>query len=184
MVAVGPGEQVSQRPGGVVGPDDQRLGRGVEVGGEAGWQVAGRGAVGEVVADGGRAALGAQALGGGVGGDLAADEEDEPVGQVLGLVDVVGGQHDGGAGGGQVLDRRPRPAAGFGVEPGGRLVEEEDLGAADDADGHVDPAALTPGEGADAGLGVVGQVDQFEDLARPAGGSGRARRTWPGCRGR
>ena len=71
--------------------------------------------------------------------------------------------------------RGPRSPPGFGVEPGGRLVEEQDLGPADDADGDVDPAALAAREGADPGLGVVGQVDQLEDLA-----DGPRRRVEPG----
>ena len=37
-------------------------------------------------------------------------------------------------------------AACLGVETGGRLVEEEQLGPADDADGDVEAAALPTGE--------------------------------------
>jgi hypothetical protein len=122
-----------------------------------------------VVAEGGRAAPGAESVGGGVGDDLAAGQEDEPVGQVVGFVDVVGGEHDGGAGGGEVLHRGPRSAPGFGVESGGGFVEEQDLGSANDPDGHVDPAALTAREDSHAGLGVVGEVHHFEDLTDSAG---------------
>ena len=165
MVAVGPAEQVPQRCGDVLGADDERVAVAVEVAGEGGRQVGEGGAVGESVADGGRPALGAEPLGSGVGDDPPGGEQDQPVGEVVGLVDVVGGEHDGGAGRGQVLDRGPRPPAGFGVEPGGRLVEEQHLGPADDPDGDVDPAALPAREGADPGLGVVDEVDQFEDLA-------------------
>src|SRR5580658_6008243 len=87
---------------------------------------------------------------------------------MFGLVDVVGGENDGGAGGGEVLDRGPGPAAGFGVEPGGRLVQEQDLGATDDPDGDVDSAALSARESTDIGVRVLAQIDQIEDLAHRA----------------
>jgi hypothetical protein len=54
-----------------------------------------------------------------------------------------------------------------GVEPGRGLVQEQNVGAADDADGDIDAAALAAREGAYPGVGVIGQVDQFEDLANP-----------------
>ena len=103
-------------------------------------------------------ALGAEPFRRGVGDDPPAGQEDQPVGEVVGLVDVVGGKHHRRAGGGQVLHRGPRPPAGFGIEPGGRLVQEQDLGPTDDPDRDIDPAPLTSGQGADAGLGVVDEV--------------------------
>ena len=83
---------------------------------------------------------------GALGDDPAVGEHRQPVGQCLGLVEVVGGEQDRGALGGQRPDQVPELAAGLRVEPGRRLVEEEQLGAADDAERHVHPAALAAGQ--------------------------------------
>lgn len=60
--------------------------------------------------------------------------------------------------------------ADLGVEAGRGLVEEEQLGPADDAEGDVDAATLSARELADADLGLVGETDRGDglvDVARP-----------------
>src|SRR5690606_41030458 len=82
-----------------------------------------------------------------VGDDPAAREDEDAVGQFLRLVQVVRGEQDGGVlQVGQAVHQVVEVPAGLGVEPGGRLVEEEQFGTADDADRDVESAALAPGE--------------------------------------
>ena len=60
----------------------------------------------------------------------------------------------------QVVELAPR----LRVEAGRRLVQEQQLGPADDADGHVQPAALPAGERADPLARVLGQADRLDQL--------------------
>jgi hypothetical protein len=92
-----------------------------------------------------------------------ADHAD-PVGQVLGLVQVVGGEQHRGALVPQSADEVPELAAHLRVEAGGGLVQEQQLGAADDAEGDVEAAALASGEQAGAAAALVGQADGLDDL--------------------
>ena len=62
------------------------------------------------------------------------------------LLEVVGGEQDRGAARLQLLDELPELAPRLGVEAGGGLVEEQQLGAADDAERDVEPAALPAGQ--------------------------------------
>jgi hypothetical protein len=64
----------------------------------------------------------------------------------------VGGEQDGGAVVFERPDELPELASGLGVEAGRRLVEEEQLGVADDAESDVDAASLAAGELADERL--------------------------------
>jgi hypothetical protein len=101
----------------------------------------------------------------GVGQDPPTGQHQHAVGQPLGLLQVVGGQHHGGAGGGQALDRRPGLAPRHRVQAGRRLVQEQQLRPADDAQADVDTAALAARQLADPGVGLGGQVDQLQQLA-------------------
>jgi hypothetical protein len=100
-------------------------------------------------------------------GDLqhpAAGDDPYPVGQLFGLVEVVGGEQHRRAEGAQLPDERPELPPRLGVEPGGRLVEEQQLRAADDAQSDLQPSALPTRQPASAGAGVVGEADEFEHL--------------------
>ena len=59
--------------------------------------------------------------------DLALVDDADPVGHLLRLVDVVGGEDDGDAGFAQRADHPPHVLAQLHVDAGGRLVEEEYL---------------------------------------------------------
>src|SRR5690606_8181919 len=59
--------------------------------------------------------------------EAALVDDRDPVGHLLGLLDVVGGQDDGDAGIAQAPDDLPHVAAQFHVDAGRRLVEEEYL---------------------------------------------------------
>jgi hypothetical protein len=69
----------------------------------------------------------------------AVVDDGDPVGEPVGLLQVLGGQQHGSAGVHQVAEQRPQvPAAGR-VQPGGGLVQEQHLGPADQAGGQVQP---------------------------------------------
>ncbi len=63
-----------------------------------------------------------------------------------------------------VRDEVPELAARLGVEAGRRLVQEEQLGAADDAERDVEATALPAGEVAAAGAALLGEPDRLDDL--------------------
>ncbi len=96
--------------------------------------------------------------------DAAVVDDHDAVGEVLGLVEVVGREQDRGTQRAQALDELPGPAPGRGVEARGGLVEEEQLGVADDAEGKVEPPPLPAGEGPHPGVGLLVQPGEGEHL--------------------
>lgn len=97
------------------------------------------------------------------------------IGEFLGLFEVVGGEHDGGAVAGEIAHQFPAPPAGSGVESGGRLVEEENIGRADDAEREIDSSLLPTRKTGDAFVELVGKFDHLDDLVdAPATGIRRA----------
>ena len=84
------------------------------------------------------------------GDEPPVDHDRDAVGQRLRLVHEVGGEEDGLAERAEVLDRRPGLAAGGRVEAGGRLVEEEQVGVADEREREVEAAPLAAREQLDA----------------------------------
>src|ERR1700736_2957225 len=73
--------------------------------------------------------------------DRALVQDRDPVGEVLGLVEVLGRQEHGRAAVSEVLDYLPDLNAALGVEAAGRLVEEDDPRVADQAHGDVEATA-------------------------------------------
>jgi hypothetical protein len=89
------------------------------------------------------------------------------------FLQVVGGQDHGGARLQQVADQPPGAAPALGVQPGGGLVQEQDLGAAEDGHGQVETALLPDDELFDPNVRPVAQVDKVERLCdRPRRGQG------------
>lgn len=83
--------------------------------------------------DGGRRGLApAQRRGRPLGDDAPARDHRQTAREGFGLVEVVGGEQDGRAVTCQGPHEVPELASGLWVEPGCRLVEEEQLGVADD----------------------------------------------------
>jgi hypothetical protein len=103
--------------------------------------------------------------------DKAAVVDDgDPVGELVGLLQVLGGQQHGGAGVHQLADQRPQvPAAGR-VQPGSGLVQEQHLRAADQAGGQVEPSAHAARVGLDLPVGGLSQADARQQLAGAAAG--------------
>ena len=99
-----------------------------------------------------------------LGDDPAAVDDPDVVGELVGLLQVLGGEEDGRA---LVVQRPhllPDRLAADRVEAGGRLVEEEDAGLVDQRRGEVE-AALHPARvAADPAVGRRGQVDPLEQI--------------------
>ena len=104
--------------------------------------------------------------GGALGDDPAAVDDGDPVGQAVGLLEVLRGEEDRHAvAPTSSVDDLPHRLAAARVEPGGRLVEEDHRRVADEARGEVEPAAHAAGVGGDAPA-----------ARRPSGRSARAAR--------
>ena len=65
----------------------------------------------------------------------------------------------------QALDLVPQLGARLGVQAGGRLVEEQDLGAVDEAHRQVEPALHAARVGLGLAVGGVGEAEALERLA-------------------
>jgi hypothetical protein len=114
--------------------------------------------------------LAGELVGAAVGDDLAAGQDEDPVGQLLRLVEVVGGEQDRGVlEVGQHVYEVVEPAPCLRVEAGGRFVEEQQFGPADQADRNVEPAALAARQRADPLLGVLRQPDRTDELVDGVG---------------
>ena len=118
------------------------------------------------------------------GDDAAVVDDDDVVGQALGLVQVLGGQQQRRAPLDQVLEHRPQLGAGAGIETGRGLVEEQDLGVGHERGGQVEAPAHAPGVARGHPVGRVDQRELLEQASglRPStpgdrtGGAGRASR--------
>ena len=86
----------------------------------------------------------------------------------VGLVQVLGGEQHRGAFGDPAFDRLPEADAAARVEPGGRLVEEEDRRPGDQGGGEVEAAAHPARVGADEAVGGFVEVEALQQL----GGAG------------
>ena len=73
-------------------------------------------------------------------------DDDDPVGESVGLVEVVGRQDDRLAAALEAADLVPEGSSGRRVEADGRLVEEERVGIAADGEREVDALALAARE--------------------------------------
>ena len=111
--------------------------------------------------------LGAGQLGGRALGDHpAAVDDHDVVGELLGLVHVVGGEHHRHPRGAQLADQVPAGVPGLRVHARGRLVEEHQLGTADHGGGEGEPLLLPAGEPAVRRAGVVGEAEPVEQRVR------------------
>jgi hypothetical protein len=94
-------------------------------------------------------------------------QQRDPVGQLVRLLQVLGGQEDRDPAGHQVADQLPHGAAAAGVQAGGGLVQEGDPRLADQAHGQVEAAPHAPGVGRGRLAGRRGQVEPLQQLGRP-----------------
>ena len=101
-------------------------------------------------------------------------EHGDPVGELVGLVQVLRGEEDRHAAGDQLADDLPHRAPAARVEPGGRLVEEDDPRVADQRHGQVEPAPHAAGVGRGGLLRRVREVEPVEQLGGAAPALGPA----------
>ena len=125
---------------------------------------------------------------GALGDDPAVVDDGDAVGELVGLVEVLRREQHGGALGDEHPHDLPHLVAAAGVEAGGRLVEEQQVGRHDDAGGDVEPAAHATRVLLHQAVGGVGEPEGVEQLAGPLarGPRGEARaagRAAPGSPG-
>ncbi len=108
--------------------------------------------------------LGLQRVRRAFGDDPAAVDDCHVVGELVGLLEVLGGEEDRRA---FVIERPhllPDRLAADRVEAGGRLVEEEHPWLVDQRRGEVEPALHPARVAADAAVGGRGEVDPLEQV--------------------
>ena len=91
-----------------------------------------------------------------------AGHDHHLVGQVLGLGELVGGEHDARAAGPLIGHHLPDDQPPFGVHAGGGLVQEQDLGSADQRERQAEPLLLPAGEPAPRGPGHRAECHEVE----------------------
>ena len=99
-----------------------------------------------------------------VGEEAAVGDVGEPM-TAFGFVHVMGGDQNGEALGGELMDLLPEIAAGLGIDAGGGFVEEQELGLMDEAGGEGE--ALFPAAGELTGelLAAFEETEAFEGVA-------------------
>ena len=102
--------------------------------------------------------------------DLAVVDDDQPVAEPGGLLHVVGREHDTQAAGLELLQPVPDLVTGLGVEPRGRLVQDQQFGAIDEGARQGEPADHAAREIHDFGAAAVGKRKEVEQLVCPGPG--------------
>ncbi len=110
---------------------------------------------------------GLELVAGALGDDLAVVDNRDAVGELVGLVQVLGGQQHGGARGHQRAHDLPNLVAAARVQTGGGFVEEDQLGGDHDAGRDVDPPPHATGIGLHLPSASFGQTERVEQLGRP-----------------
>ena len=103
-----------------------------------------------------------------LGDDPAVVDDRDMVGKPVGLLEVLGRQHERRAGVDEHPQLVPQLVAAPRVQAGRRLVEEQDDRVGDERRGEVEPAAHAARVGAGQVVGGVGEAEALEQL----GGAG------------
>ena len=147
--------------------------------GNAGQQGAGgvRGGVGGVVRldDGPPARFGggAEPVDGALGDEPAGADDDDAVAQALDEVELVGGEEGGHTGSGALAQHGAHDVDRHRVQAGEGLVEDEQVGAADEGGGELDALLVAQGEPLDLVVAAPGDAEALGPLPTgPAGGGG------------
>jgi len=93
-------------------------------------------------------------------------DDHDVAGQLIGFLEVLGGEQDIGAAGDEIADRTPQLHAAARVQAGGRLVEQQELGAADQAGAEVQPPAHSSRVGAYQAVPGIREVQCLQDGSR------------------
>ncbi len=107
---------------------------------------------------------------GALGDHSAAVDDGDPGRQLVGLVQVLRGQQHGGALGDHGPHDVPHLVAAARVEAGRRLVEEQQVGGAEDGGGDVDPAPHTARVVLDLLRGGLREPEGLQELGGAAPG--------------
>jgi len=103
-------------------------------------------------------------------------KHDDAIGDRGCLLDLVGGEQDGGATVATCGQRGPEPATGVDVQPDGRLVEDEQRRIDDQRHRELEPLLLAAGQRGDPTLRQVVQAYLGQDRVGVGCGSARADR--------
>ena len=102
-----------------------------------------------------------------LGHDAPAVHDHEPVAELLGLVHVVGREHERDAVLLQPVEPLPEHVARLRVEPGRRLVEQQHLGLVDERTRDREAALHAARERIDPRVAPVAQLHELEQLRGP-----------------
>ncbi len=114
--------------------------------------------------------LGLQLVGGSVSDLVTSVNDDDVIGQPLGLLHVLGREQNRRSTSHELLDRPPHLNATTRVESGRRLVEEDDLGLCDEGCGEVEATPHASGVGLRGAIGSVLQIESIQQRPRPLPG--------------
>ena len=112
-------------------------------------------------------------VGGAAGDDLPVVDDGDRVGQLVGLLEVLRRQQQRRALAHEVADDVPHPEPAARVEPGRRLVQEQDPRPPDERAAEVEPAAHAARVRLDDAVGGVGEVELLEQLVGASRGFAR-----------
>ena len=114
---------------------------------------------------GGGRELASELVGTAISDDASLVEHENPVGDLFGLVQVVGRHQDGRVlEVGQPVDEIVEVATCVRIEASSGFVEKDELRATDDADRHVEATPLPARQGHDLGVRGFCQTDDLDEL--------------------
>ncbi len=120
-----------------------------------------------------------QLVAGPLGDEPAFMDHADPIGELVGFIEILRGQQHRRTRADQIPDQRPHVHAAARVDAGGRLIEKQDVGPAHQRRGQVQ-APLHPARvGAHQPVGVRCQRDPFQDLRGALAGDPRAQVVQP-----
>ena len=99
-----------------------------------------------------------------VGDDGAVVDDHDVVGELVGFLEVLRGEQQRGAVVHEIAEVRPELDAATGVEPGGRLVEQQHARARHETGAEVEPAGHAARVGLHRAVGSVVQRQPVEGL--------------------
>ena len=97
---------------------------------------------------------------------FAVVHNGDALAEALGFVHVVRGEKDGAAGGFELLDQIPKLAASLRVEAGGRFIEKQKIGIANEGASESEALLLAAGKIADAGILFFFELDEGDGFIR------------------
>ena len=99
--------------------------------------------------------------------DRATVDDRDTTGELIGFLEVLGGEEDRGAFVVERPDLLPHGLATRGVESGRRLIEEQHRWLVDQREGEIKTSTHASGVGTDPPIAGFGETDPFEEFPRP-----------------